>query len=322
MRALVSAAPGGPQSLEWTELPSPEPGPGELRLRVLACGINYPDVLIIEDKYQFKPPRPFSPGSEVAGVVEAVGEGAESWRIGDRVLVVLPYGGLAEELIVSARDAHRLPDGGDAIEGAGLLLAYATTLYALADRGGLNEGETLLVLGAAGGVGLAAIEIGKAMGARVVAGVSSDAKAEAASQAGADAVFVYERGPFDKDGARALSQSIKQAVGPAGAHVAYDPVGGAYTEAALRSLAWGGRHLVIGFPAGIPAPPLNLALLKSVDIRGVFWGAFAMQDPQGNAVLVQQLFDCWCEGRIRPRIDRVYPFDRRPTPSPGWPSAR
>lgn len=310
MRALLSEAPGGPETLVLNEVPTPATGKGELRLRVLACGINYPDVLIIEDKYQFKPERPFAPGSEVAGIVEALGEETQGWSVGDRALAVVSHGGLAEMLVLSAREAHRLPDGMNATVGAGLLLAYATTMHALIDRGQLQPGETLLVLGAAGGVGLAAVEIGKALGARVIACVSSEEKAGIAREAGADSVLVYDADVGDKSAGKALAQSIKQAVGPQGANVVYDPVGGLYTEAALRSLAWGGRHLVIGFPAGIPALPLNLALLKSVDIRGVFWGAFAMREPERNAEHIQQLFAWWREGRIKPRIDRVYHFEQ------------
>jgi NADPH:quinone reductase-like Zn-dependent oxidoreductase len=308
MKMLISKAVGGPATLELVDAPVPQPGPGEVRVRVLACGINYPDVLIIEDKYQFKPDRPFAPGTEIAGIIDAVGDGVADWRPCDRIIAPIQYGGLSEYIVLPVDNLFRMPEGMEPVAGAALIFTYATTLHALADRGELKTGETLLVLGAAGGVGLAAIEIGKAMGARVVAGVSSDEKAAAAKEAGADVAFVYDPGPFDKDGARALAQAVKQAVGPGGADVAYDPVGGPYTEAALRSLAWGGRHLVIGFPAGISAPPLNLILLKSVDIRGVFWGAFAARDPKANLAHVEQLLSWWEEGRIRPRIDRVYPL--------------
>jgi NADPH:quinone reductase len=308
MKALVSTRIGGPESLLLQEMPVPSPGKGQLGVRILACGINYPDVLVIEDKYQSKPPRPFAPGGEIAGVVEALGEDTADWQVGDRIIAVIPFGGLAERGVIASQHAFRLPDTKDPIEGAGLILTYATTLHALADRGELKSGETLLVLGAAGGVGLAAIEIGKVMGARVVAGVSSEEKAAIAKEVGADEVFVYGRGPFDKDSAKTLAQTIRRAVGPEGAQVIYDPVGGAYTEAALRNISWAGRYLVIGFPAGIPGPPLNLALLKSADIRGVFWGAFATRDPAKNSRHVAQLVSWWCDGRIRPRIDQVYPL--------------
>jgi NADPH:quinone reductase len=306
MKALLSIQPGGPSTLELADIPTPLPGFGELRVRVLACAINYPDVLVIQDKYQFKPPRPFAAGSEIAGVVDAVGEGVAGWRTGDRVLAVFQYGGLAEQAIIPAGQAVRMPEGKDPIEGSALLFTYATTLHALADRGALQPGETLLVLGAAGGVGLAAVEIGKIMGAKVIAAASTKEKAAAAMEAGADAAVVYGRGPFDKNGSKGLTQLFKDAVGPHGADVIYDPVGGDYAEAALRSMAWAGRYLVIGFPAGIPSLPLNLALLKSCDIRGVFWGAFAMRDPQRNRQHFEQLVDWWQEGRVHPRVDQVY----------------
>lgn len=308
MKALLSRDPGGPETLELTELPDPVPGPGQLLVRVKACAINYPDVLIIEDKYQFKPPRPFAPGGEIAGLVEAAGEGVEGWSAGDRIIAMLGHGGLAEKVLVPAAMALRLPDERNFEDGSALILTYATTIHALLDRGGLREGETLLVLGAAGGVGLAAVELGKAYGARVVAAVSSAEKAEAARASGADEVLIYPRGPFDKDGSKALAQQFKDAVGPNGADLIYDPVGGDYTEAALRAIAWEGRLLVIGFPAGIPRLPLNLTLLKSCDVRGVFWGAFAARDPKANAAHVRILFELWDEGKIAPSVSRTWPL--------------
>jgi NADPH:quinone reductase-like Zn-dependent oxidoreductase len=310
MRALLSREPGGPETLELTELPDPQPGPGELLVRVRACSINYPDVLIIEDKYQLKPPRPFAPGSEIAGEVEQVGEGVEGWSAGDRLIAATGYGGLVEKVIIRANAAIRLPAERTLEEGSALLLTYATSIHALLDRGKLQAGQTLLVLGAAGGVGIAAVEIGKAVGARVIAGVSSEAKAAAAREAGADEAVVYPSGPFDKDGLKGLSQLFKDAVGPAGAEVIYDPVGGDYSEAALRSIAWEGRFLVVGFPAGIARLPLNLTLLKSCDVCGVFWGAFAARDPKANAAHVEQLFRWWAEGKISPRISVTYPLER------------
>jgi len=310
MKALLSRAPGGPETLELAEVDDPVAGPGQLLVRVKACAINYPDVLIIEDKYQFRPERPFAPGGEIAGIVEAVGEGVSGWNAGDRVIAMLGHGGLAEKVTVPAATALPLPEGRSFAEGSGLILTYATTIHALLDRGRIEEGETLLVLGAAGGVGIAAIELGKAFGARVVAAVSSEEKAEAAREAGADLAIVYPRGPFDKDGAKALAQQFKEAVGPGGADLVYDPVGGDYTEAAVRALGWQGRLLVIGFPAGIPRLPLNLTLLKSCDVRGVFWGAFAARDPAANAAHIQTLFRLWDEGRIAPRISRTWPLSR------------
>ncbi|HXH53061.1 MAG TPA: NADPH:quinone oxidoreductase family protein [Sphingomicrobium sp.] len=310
MKALLSHEPGGPETLRLGELRDPQPGPGELLVRVRASAINYPDVLIIEDRYQMKPPRPFAPGGEIAGEVEAVGSGVEGWSSGDRLIAVTGFGGLAEKIVVPATAAYRLPPGRSFEEGSALLLTYATSIHALVDRGRLKAAQTLLVLGAAGGVGLAAVEIGKALGARVIAAVSSLEKAAAAKEAGADETLVYPRGPFDRDGQKALSQLFKDAVGSTGADVIYDPVGGDYAEPALRAIGWEGRYLVVGFPAGIPKLPLNLTLLKSCDVCGVFWGAFAARDPQANAAHVEQLFRWWDQGRIAPRVSSTYPLER------------
>ena len=306
MRALLSKAPGGPDTLVIDDLPDPVAGKGQVVVAVKACSINYPDVLIIEDKYQFKPPRPFAPGSEISGVIESLGEGVTDWAVGDRVIATTGSGGLVEKIALNATSLFRLPEGRSFAEGASLLLTYGTTIHALLDRGHLAEGNTLLVLGAAGGVGLAAIELGKAFGARVVAAVSSEEKAAVAREAGADVTIVYPRAPFDKDQSRALADQFKAALGPGGADVIYDPVGGDYAEPALRSIAWEGRYLVVGFPAGIPKLPLNLTLLKSCDVCGVFWGAFAARDPQANAAHVASLFMLWDEGKIAPRISATY----------------
>ena len=307
MRALLSREAGGPETLRVEELPDPAPGPGVLLVRVRACASNYPDVLIIADKYQLMPPRPFAPGSEISGEVEAVGEGVAGWKASDRLIAAVGFGGLVEKIVISAKAAIPLPEDRTFEEGSALLLTYATAIHALIDRGRLEAGQTLLVLGAAGGVGIAAIEIGKALGARVIAAVSSDEKAQAARDAGADDAIVYPTGELDP---RALSQQFKDAVGPDGADVILDPVGGAYAEAALRSIGWEGRFLVVGFPAGIPKLPLNLTLLKSCDVCGVFWGAFAARDPQRNAAHVEQLFRWWAEGRIAPKISATYPLER------------
>jgi NADPH2:quinone reductase len=310
MKALLSRARGTPETLELAEVPDPTAGPGQLLVRVKACAINYPDVLIIEDKYQFKPPRPFAPGGEIAGVVEAVGEGVAGWKTGDRLIAMIGHGGLAEKVVVAAAMALPLPAERSFADGSALILTYATSIHALLDRGRLSEGQTLLVLGAAGGVGLAAVELGKAYGARVIAAVSSEEKATVAREAGADLAIVYPAGPFDKEGAKALSQMFKDAAGPGGADVVYDPVGGDYAEAALRAIAWGGRYLVVGFPAGIPKLPLNLTLLKSCDVCGVFWGAFAARDPKANAAHIAILFRLWEEGRIAPKVSRTWPLEQ------------
>ena len=310
MRALLSLEPGGPDTLRLTDVPDPAPGPGELLVRIRAAAVNFPDVLIIEDKYQFKPPRPFAPGGEISGEVEVVGEAVEGWKPGDRVIAVPGWGGFAEKIVIPAKSAIPLPEGRSFVEGAALLLTYATSIHALYDRGKLQAGQTLFVLGAAGGVGLAAVELGKAKGARVIAAASSEEKASAAKAAGADAAIVYPTGPFDRDGQKQLAQLFKEAVGPAGADVIYDPVGGDYSEPALRCIAWEGRYLVVGFPAGIPKLPLNLTLLKSCDVCGVFWGAFAARDPKANAAHVAELFRLWDQGEIQPKVSATYPLER------------
>lgn len=308
MKALLSIAAGGPETLRLTEVADPVLGPRELRVRVLACSVNYPDVLVIQDKYQFRPPRPFAPGSEICGEVIEAGKGVEGWETGDRLLAIVSHGGMAEQLTVDADEAIRVPEGSDPLESAALILTYGTTIHALMDRGQLKSGEALLVLGAAGGVGLAAIEIGKALGAKVIAAVSSEEKAAAAREAGADTTLIYGRGPFDNETSKELAQAFKDAVGKRGADVIYDAVGGDYAEPALRCIAWEGRYLVIGFPAGIPRLPLNLTLLKSCDVRGVFWGEWTKREPERHREHVERLFGWWREGRIRPRINKTYPL--------------
>jgi NADPH:quinone reductase len=302
----MSHAPGGPETLRLDEIAAPSAGAGELLVRVRACSINFPDVLIIEDKYQLRPQRPFAPGGEIAGEVVAIGEGAEGWSTGDRLIAALGFGGLAEQVVVPADRGIPLPTERSFEEGSALLMTYATAIHALVDRGRLQAGQTLLVLGAAGGVGIAAVEIGKALGATVIGAVSSEEKATAARDAGADSTLVY---PVGGD-PRALAQLFKDAVGPAGADVILDPVGGEYSEAALRSIAWEGRFLVVGFPAGIAKLPLNLTLLKSCDVCGVFWGGFFARDPKRNAAHISQLFRWWDEGRIAPKISATYPLER------------
>ncbi|UOM33642.1 NADPH:quinone oxidoreductase family protein [Acuticoccus sp. I52.16.1] len=308
MKALISRVPGPPETLEYAEMPDPVPQAGEVLIRTEACALNFPDVLVIEDKYQYRPERPFAPGGEVSGVIEAVGEGVETFKPGDRVIADTRFGGMATLATADANDTFPLPQGVSATEGAALLFTYGTTIYALLDRGELKAGDTLLVLGAAGGIGMSAVEIGKAVGARVIGAVSSQEKADAIMAAGADGAVIYPRGPLDKAASKALAAEFKAAVGEDGANVIYDPVGGDYAEPALRSIAWEGRYLVTGFTAGIPRLPLNLTLLKSCDVRGVFWGAFARRFPDKNRAYVAQLFDWWAEGKVRPRVSRTWPL--------------
>lgn len=315
MKAVLSKETGGPETLVVEDIADPTPGTGEVLVKVAACAINFPDTLIIRDLYQFKPPRPFSPGGEISGTVEAVGDGVTQWAVGDRVLSGVGSGGLREKMVIPAASLFAVPEGIDLVDASALLMTYGTTIHGLKDRAHIKEGDTLLVLGAAGGVGLSGVELGKAYGARVIAAVSSEEKGEAARKAGADDVVIYPRVPegeagFDKDVSKALAQSFKDAVGPDGADIVYDIVGGGYSEPALRSIAWEGRFLVVGFPAGIAKMPLNLTLLKSCDIRGVFWGAFAAREPERNAANIAELFDLWKAGKIKPLISETYPLDR------------
>lgn len=310
MRAVLSKAPGGPESLVVEEIMDPTPGPGEVVIEVKAVGINYPDALIIEDKYQFKPERPFAPGAEVAGVVDAVGEGVKGVFRGDRVVAVPGWGGLVERLRVPANSLIPIPDGMDFETAAAFVMTYGTSYYALKDRAKLQPGETLLVLGADGGVGAAAVELGKAMGARVVAAASSNEKVEFALELGADNGLIYPSGAMDKAAQKTLAGEFKLATGRDGADVVYDAVGGDYAEPALRAMDWNGRYLVVGFPAGIPSLPLNLTLLKSVSVVGVFWGAAVMRDPRAHAANMAELMTFWKEGKIRPRVSRTYPLER------------
>jgi NADPH2:quinone reductase len=310
MKAVLSKVVGGPETLVVEDVPSPVAGPGQVVLSIKACGVNYPDVLIIQDMYQFKPARPFSPGGEVSGVIKAIGEGVTAVKVGDRVLASTGNGGMAEEILIDPSRVTPIPDSMPYDEAAAFMMTYGTSWYALKDRGHLKAGETLLVLGAAGGVGLAAVELGKAMGARVIAAASSQEKVDLAIAHGADAGVVYPVGPFDKDGTKALAQLFKDACGPKGWDVAYDAVGGDYAEATIRASGWGGRFLVIGFPAGIPKVPLNLTLLKSCDIVGVFWGAAVARDPAAHQENVRQLMTMYSEGKIRPHVSETFSLDR------------
>jgi NADPH:quinone reductase len=310
MKAMLSRRVGGPETLSLEELPDPKPGDGQVLLAVKACGVNYPDLLIIEDRYQFKPERPFAPGGEVAGVIEAVGAGVTKLKRGDRVIGSTISGGMAEKLVVDAERCIAMPDKMPFDEASALVLTYGTSIYALKDRGQLKRGDTLLVLGAAGGVGISAVELGKAYGARVIAAVSSQEKLEFAKKHGADDGVVYPTGPFDKAGTKALADIFKSACGEKGADVIYDPVGGDYSEAALRAIAWEGRFLVVGFPAGIAKLPLNLTLLKSCQVVGVFWGAFTRRDPKANAANIAELMRFYAEGKIKPVVSERYPLAR------------
>lgn len=310
MKALRSHAVGGPETLQLDDLPDPAPGPGQVVVAVRACAINFPDTLIIRDLYQFKPARPFAPGGEIAGDIVALGEGVTGWQVGDRVIGMLGNGGLATHATVDQGRLFALPDGVDYDTGASLLMTYGTNYHGLVDRGHIKAGDVVLVLGAAGGVGLAAVELAKAFGARVIAAVSSEEKAAVAREAGADDVVIYGRAPFDKAQARELTEAFKAACGPEGANIIYDVVGGDYSEPALRAIAWEGRFLVVGFPAGIARLPLNLTLLKSCDVCGVFWGAFTARNPDGFRAQVADLFAMLADGRIAPRISARYPLER------------
>jgi NADPH2:quinone reductase len=303
MKAVLCKQYGPPESLVIEELPSPRPGPGEVVVTVKAASLNFPDVLIIQNKYQFKPPLPFSPGSELAGVVKETGEGVKGVKPGDQVIAFTTYGAFAEEAKTEASRLVPLPAGMGFETGAAFLLTYGTSDHALRDRGQLRAGETLLVLGAAGGVGLAAIEIGKALGARVIACASSADKLAVCREHGADELINYA--------SEDLRERIKALTGGNGVDVVYDSVGGPYSEPAFRSLAWRGRLLVVGFAAGeIPKLPLNLALLKGASVVGVFWGDFARREPKAFAASIAQLGTWYREGKLKPHVSQVMPLDR------------
>jgi NADPH2:quinone reductase len=279
------------------------PGPGEVLVDVAAAGLNFPDLLLSYGKYQFKPPPPFVLGGEAAGTVRAVGAGVSTLAPGDRVATSVVHGTFAERVVVPELATVKLPDGVAFPVAAATLLTYATTYHALVDRAALRSGETLLVLGAAGGVGTAAVEIGRLLGARVIAAASTDAKVTFCKEHGADEGICYAR--------EDLKERTKALTGGLGANVIYDPVGGVYAEAALRSIAWEGRFLVVGFAAGeIPKIPLNLALLKGCQIVGVFWGAFAVRDPERNRANAARIFEWVADGKLRPHVDAELPFDR------------
>ena len=305
MKAIQCVEWGGPEKLQLAECPLPVPAAGEVRIRVEAAGVNFPDALIIQKKYQLQPPLPFVPGTEVAGTVDAAGEGVTRLRPGDRVVAFVGTGGFAQYVCASQSQVAPLPPGIDVAVAAGFTLTYATSQHALVERGQLKAGETLLVLGAGGGVGLAAVELGKLAGARVIAAASSVDKLQAARGCGADELIDYTQAD--------LREAVKSLTDGRGVDVVYDPVGGQYTAAALRTLGWRGRLLVIGFAAGdIPQIPANLLLLKEVSAVGVYWGEFAKRDPAGNGRLLAQLFGWLAQGRLRPVVSRRYPLAEAP----------
>lgn len=308
MKLMLSHEAGGPESLKLAEMPTPEPGKKQVLIRVHAAGVNFPDTLIIRDLYQMKPPRPFAPGGEIAGEIEAVGEGVSHLKVGDRVLGMVGFGGFTTHLVADVDRVVKIPDAMPFDEAACFLLTFGTSHHALKDRAELKEGETLLILGAAGGVGAAAIELGKAAGARVIAAVSSEEKAQFCREIGADETLIYARDMSDRATQKEFSNQIKQLAGPDGVDVVYDAVGGDYAQPAVRSLAWKGRYLVVGFPAGIPNLPLNLTLLKGCQIVGVFWGAHTVREPKNHIENLGDLFRLYGEGKVKPRISASYPL--------------
>jgi NADPH:quinone reductase len=301
MHAWLCENPTGVEALKWTELPDPQPGAGEVRIAIKAASLNFPDLLIVQNKYQMKPPLPFVPGSEFAGVVEAVGDGVKHVKPGDAVAAFSGTGGFATHACVNASVVMPLPPGFAFDDASAFVLTYATTHHALIDRAQLKAGETVLVLGAAGGVGTAAIQIAKAAGARVIAAASSDEKCAFCKTLGADAAINYTTAN--------IREALKELTGGKGPDVVYDPVGGDLAEPVFRSIAWRGRYLVIGFAAGgIPAVPWNLALLKGASIVGVFWGDFARREPKANAQALGELAQWYAKGLVKPVIDRRMPM--------------
>jgi len=301
MHAWLCENPTGVDALSWKELPTPQPQAGEVLIEVRAASLNFPDLLIVQNKYQTKPSLPFVPGSEYAGVVQAVGEGVSHLTVGQNVACLSGTGGFGTHTIAAAARCMPLPDGFSHVDAAAFIMIYATSWHALMDRAQLKAGETVLVLGAAGGVGTAAIQIAKAAGARVIAAASSDEKCALCTSIGADATINYSR--------QNLRDEIKALTDGKGPNVIYDPVGGEFAEPAFRSIAWRGRYLVVGFAAGpIPALPFNLALLKGASIVGVFWGDFARREPKANAAMMAELSSWYAQGKIKPVIDRTLPM--------------
>ncbi len=309
MRAVLSTQPGGPETLTLGEVDAPVAAAGQVVIDVAAVGVNYPDVLIIQDLYQVRPPRPFSPGAELAGVVSELGAGVEHLSVGQRVLAIPGVGCMAEQVAVAADACIPIPDEMPFDHAASFLMTYGTSYYALKQRGHAAAGESLFILGASGGVGLAAVQLGKALGLTVIAGCSSQDKVDLCLAQGADHGVVYPRQPLDRDAQKALSNQIKE-LGEGGVDIVYDAVGGDYTEPSLRAMNWEGRLLVVGFPAGIAKLPLNLTLLKSVNVVGVFWGASVAKEPEVHQANVSELFDMYRDGAITPLVTDSYPLDQ------------
>ena len=309
MKALLSKAVGGRETLVLEDVEAATAGKGQVVIDVKAIGINFPDTLIIRDMYQFKPERPFSPGGEVSGVVKSVGEGVTTLQVGQRVIGSCGWGGMREELVLEAGRCIPIPDSVPFNEAAAFVMTYGTSYYALKDRADPKPGESLLVLGAAGGVGIAAVELGKAMGLKVIAACSTQEKVDFCLSKGADQGLVYPTGELDRGQQKELSNQIKE-LGGGGVDIIYDGVGGSYAEPAIRAMNWEGRFLVIGFPAGIPKIPLNLTLLKSCDIRGVFWGAAVARDPKANQQNLAEMFAFYQEGKIKPHVSATFPLEK------------
>ena len=303
MKALQCEELGGPEKLVVNDVADPEVAEDHIIIEVKSASVNFPDVLMIQGLYQFQPPLPFIPGGESAGVVIEIGDGVEGFNIGDRVFAATGVGGICEKILAHKNNVRPIPENMDFEIAAALSVTYGTSIYALKQRANLKAGETLLVLGASGGVGLATVQLGKAMGAKVIAAASTQEKVDICIENGADEGFVYPSGNLDRDQQKELSNKIKELTGGLGPNVIYDPVGGTYAEPCLRSIAWDGRYLVIGFAAGadqIPKMPLNLTLLKGCQIVGVFWGAWTGMFPAENQKNFEELFEMYKDGKINP----------------------
>lgn len=308
MRALLCTRFGPPEDLALTDLPPPSPGPGQVLVAIKACGVNFPDALMLQGKYQHKPPMPFAPGGEIAGVITSLGAGVDAFEVGERVCAWIGYGGFAEQCAVDAAALVRIPSGVSFEHAASFIIAHGSAYHALHDRGRLRAGQSLVVLGAAGGVGLAAVELGRVLGARVIAACSTPEKLNAARAAGAEDGFVYPRTPLSDEARKHFTLEIRRVTG-GGADVLFDPIGDEYAEPAVRAMAWGGRYLVVGFAAGqIPAIRLNLALLKGCEIVGVNWGGSFTHERDQAMRNLHELARLIGEGRVSPRVDAALPL--------------